>query len=65
MDATALGDVKALSPGQAYLESSITAIGEFVEKRADSVHEEYHIVAKKLDAKLGTHADATGPSRQK
>ena len=37
------------------------AFGASVQKRAGKVHEGYHRTAKKLDAKLGTHADATGP----
>ena len=36
------------------------AFGASVQKRADEVHEDYHTTAKKLDAKLGTDADATG-----
>ena len=60
-DATTPGDFKALAPGQAYSESPSTAFGASVQKRADKVHEDYHRTAKKLDAKLGTHADATGP----
>ena len=60
-DATTLGDVKTLAPGQAYSESPTTAFGASVQKRADKVHEDYHKTAKKLDAKLGTHTDATGP----
>ena len=34
-DATALGDVKKLAPGQAYSESPSTAFGASVQKRAD------------------------------
>ena len=60
-DTTALGDVKALAPGQAYSESPSTAFGASVQKRADKAHEDYHRTSKKLDAKLGTHPDATGP----
>ena len=44
-----------------------TAFGASFQKRADKIHEDYHIVhedyhkiAKKFDAKLGAHADATG-----
>ena len=60
-DATTLGDVKTLAPGQIYSESASTAPGESVQKRADKVHRDYHKTAKKLDAKLGTPADVTGP----
>eukprot|EP00614_Pseudopedinella_elastica_P018888 CAMPEP_0172646268 /NCGR_PEP_ID=MMETSP1068-20121228/240153_1 /TAXON_ID=35684 /ORGANISM="Pseudopedinella elastica, Strain CCMP716" /LENGTH=263 /DNA_ID=CAMNT_0013460523 /DNA_START=331 /DNA_END=1119 /DNA_ORIENTATION=+ len=60
-DATTLGDVKALASGQAYSKSPSTAFGAFVQKRVDKVHEDYRKIAKKLDAILGTHADATGP----
>jgi hypothetical protein len=60
-DATTLGDVKTLAPGQAYSESPSTDFGASVQKRADKVHEDYHKAAKKLDAKLGTPAGATGP----
>ena len=49
-----------LAPGQAYSESQSTAFGESVQKRADKAHGDYHETAKKLDAKLGTHADPTG-----
>ena len=38
-----------------------TAFGASVQKRAGKVHEDHHKSSKKLDAKLGTHADATGP----
>ena len=34
-DATTLGDVKALAPGQAYSESPSTSFGESAQKRAD------------------------------
>ena len=37
------------------------AFGASVQKRAGKVQEDYHKTAKKLDAKPGTHADATGP----
>ena len=37
------------------------AFGASVQKRAGKEHGDYHKTAKKLDAKLGTHADATGP----
>ena len=40
--------------------SPSTAFGASAQKRADKVHEDNHNTAKKLDAKLGTHADATG-----
>ena len=60
-DATTLGDVKTLAPGQAYSESPSMAFGASAQKRAGRAHEDYHKTAKKLDAKLGTHADATGP----
>ena len=60
-DATTLGDVKTLAPGQAYSESPSTDFGASVQKRADKVHEDYQKAAKKLDAKLGTPASATGP----
>ena len=60
-DATDLGDVKTLAPGQAYSESPPTAFGASVQKRADKLHEDYNETAKKLDAKPGTHTDATGP----
>ena len=36
-------------------------MGESVQKRADKVNGDYLTNAKKLNAKLGTHADATGP----
>ena len=49
-DATTLGDVKALAPGQVYLESASTASGASVQKRADKVHRDHHRTAKKLDA---------------
>ena len=39
-DATALGDVRALTPGQAYSESPSAAFGESVQKRANKVHED-------------------------
>ena len=66
-DATALGDARTLAPGQTYSESQSMAFGASVQKHADKAHEDYHKTAKKLDAKLGTHADATGqgPSRQR
>ena len=38
------------------------AFGACVQKRADKVHKDFHKTARKLDAKLGTHADATGPA---
>ena len=60
-NATTLGNVKTLAPGQAYSESPPTAFGASVQKRADVVHEDCHKTARKLDAELGTHADATGP----
>ena len=60
-DATTLGNAKTLAPGQAYSDSPSMAFGASAEKRAGRVHEDYHKTAKKLDAKLGTHADATGP----
>ena len=50
-----------MAPGQAYSESLFTAFGASAQKRADKVRENYHKTAKKLGAKLGTHADATGP----
>ena len=31
-----------------------------MKERADKVHEDFHKTANKLDAKHGTHADATG-----
>ena len=37
------------------------AFVESFQKRAEKVHEDFHETAKKLDAKLGTHTDATGP----
>ena len=37
------------------------AFGASVQKRAGKVHEDYHKTAKKLDEKLGTHADTTEP----
>ena len=58
-EATTLGDVKTLAPGQAYSESLSTDFGASVQKRAGKVHEDYHKAAKKLDAKLGTPASAT------
>ena len=61
-DATTLGDVKTLAPGQTYSESPSTDFGASVPKRADKVHEDYHKAAKKLDAKLGTPAGANGPA---
>ena len=63
-DATTHGDIRALAPGQAYWESSSTTFGASVQKRADRVHMDYHKAAMKLDAKLGTHADATGPAEE-
>ena len=36
------------------------AFGASVQKRAGKAYENYHKTAKKLDEKLGTHADATG-----
>ena len=50
-DATTLGDVKMLAPGQAYSEPPPTAIGASVQKRAAKVHNDSHITAKKLDEK--------------
>ena len=60
-DATTPRDVKALTLGQANSESPSAAFGACDQKRADNLHEEYLKTAKILDAKLGTHADATGP----
>ena len=60
-DATTLRDVMTLAPGRAYSELPSTAFGASVQKRADKIHEDYHKTAKKLDQKLGTHADAIGP----
>ena len=50
-----------LAPGQAYSEPPPTAFDAFDQKRAGKVHEDHHIISKKLDAKHGAHADATGP----
>ena len=47
--------------GQAYSESPSTAFGASAQKRAGKVHEDCHKTAENLDAKLGTHADATEP----
>ena len=60
-NATTLGDVKTLAPGQAYSESPSTDFGGSVQKRAGKVHEDYHKAAKKLDAELGTPAGSTRP----
>ena len=60
-DATTPGDVRALAPGKAYSESPSTAFGASAHKRADKIYGDFHKTAKKLDAKLGTHADATLP----
>ena len=60
-EATTLGDVKTLAPGRTNSESPSTDFGASVQKRADKVHEDYHKAARKLDAKLGTPAGATGP----
>ena len=60
-DATTLGDVRTMAPGQAYSESPSMAFWSSILKRADKVHEDYHENATKLDEELGTHADATGP----
>ena len=38
-----------------------TAFDASAQKCADKVHEDFHKTAKKLDAKLGTDTDATGP----
>ena len=48
-------------PSTAHSESQSTAFGAFVQKRAGKVHGDCHKTAKKLDEKLVTHADATGP----
>ena len=37
------------------------AFGASVQKRADKVNEDYQKTPRKLDEKLGTHADVTGP----
>ena len=49
------------APGKAYSEPPSTALGASVQMRADKAHEDYHKTAKKLDAKPGKHAAATGP----
>ena len=49
-DATTLGDVRTLAPGQAYSDSPSMAFGASVQKRADKVLGDYHKTAKKLDA---------------
>ena len=40
-DATTLGDLKTLTPGQAHSEPPFTAFGESVQKRAGKVQEDY------------------------
>ena len=62
-DATTFGDTRTLAPRQADLESPSTAFGASSQKRAEKVHQVFHKTSKKLDAKLGTHTGATGPSR--
>ena len=53
--------VMTLSPGQDYsAESTSTAFGASVEKRAEKFHDDNHRAANKLEAKLGTPAGATG-----
>ena len=59
-EASTPGDVRTLAPWKAYPELPSTAFGASVQKRADKVHGDYHITAKALDAKIGTHTDATG-----
>ena len=61
----ALGDIKTPAPERAYSESQSVQFGTSYQKRADKEHEDYHKAAKKLDAKLGTPEDATGPAGAK
>ena len=62
-DATALGDIRALSPGKALAKSSSVILGGSAQKHAANVHEDCHKTAKMPDAKPGTPAGATAPSR--
>ena len=59
-DATALGGVRAPAPRQAYSGLPFTAFGASIQKRAGKAHGDYHKAARKLDAKPGTPANATG-----
>ena len=61
-DATNLGDVRTVALGQVNSKPVSMAFGASAQKRAGKVNEAYQKFAKKLDAKLGTHTDATRPA---
>ena len=55
-----LADMKTLSPGAAYSESTSTALSHSVVKRQKQVSPAYHAAARSLDAKLDSHPGSPG-----
>ena len=54
--------MKALAPGEVYLESISTAFSHSVEKRPKQVNPAYHASASSLDAELDSQPGLPGPA---